>query len=52
MDTKVKYRSDYEYYPPRQMVYQETRYHFSHEKFVVPWQMEEEGKRDKEREIK
>jgi len=43
MDTTVRYRSDYENYPPYKVYYHKSvRYHLSHQKFVVPWQMEED----------
>ncbi|MCA1759325.1 MAG: hypothetical protein LC658_06115 [Bacteroidales bacterium] len=45
MDTDVKYRSDYENYPPYKVYFHKSvKHHFSHEKFVVPWQMEENKK--------
>jgi hypothetical protein len=49
MDSKVKYRSDYEYFPSRQMYYQQVKYHFSQERFVVPWQMEDSTKEMKKK---
>lgn len=44
MGSKVKYRSDYEYLPPRQVYTQKVKYHFYQERFVVPWQMEDSTK--------
>ena len=42
MDTDVRYRSDYENYPPYKVyLHKSVKYHLSHEKFVVPWQLEE-----------
>ncbi len=45
MDTTVRYRSDYENYPPYKVYYRKSvKYHLSHEKFVVPWQLDENKK--------
>jgi hypothetical protein len=45
MDTTVKYRSDYENYPPYKVYFHKSVKHcLSHERFVVPWQMEENKK--------
>lgn len=44
MDVLVKYKSEYEHYPPQQMYYKRIRYNLAHERFVVPWQMEESEK--------
>jgi hypothetical protein len=42
MKATERYRSDYENYQPSQVFYQKShRYDFSNEKFVVPWQLEE-----------
>lgn len=46
MDTAVKYRSDYENYPPNKVFYRKTvRYQMSHQRFVVPWQLENDKKK-------
>lgn len=49
MDTAVKYRSDYENYPPNKVFYRKTvRYQMSHQRFVVPWQLENDKKEKSE----
>ena len=45
MDTALKYRSDYENYTPYKEYYHRiVKYHLSHERFIVPWQLEEDKK--------
>ena len=45
MERKVKYSNDYENYPVYQVYYHRSiKYHVAHERFVVPWQMEEKSK--------
>lgn len=45
METSVRYRSDYENYSPYKAYFHKSvKYHFSHERFVVPWQLEEDKK--------
>jgi hypothetical protein len=45
MERKVKYSNDYENYPVYQVYYHRSiKYHVAHERFVVPWQMEENTK--------
>jgi len=48
MKATERYRSDYENYHPSQVFYYKSaRFHFSNDKFVVPWQLEE-NKKEKE----
>jgi hypothetical protein len=45
MDTNVRYRNDYENYAPYKVYFRKSvKYQFSHERFVVPWQLEENKK--------
>ncbi|MDD4143921.1 MAG: hypothetical protein PHN68_04735 [Prolixibacteraceae bacterium] len=45
MEKNVKYRNDFENYPVYQVYYHRSiKYHVAHERFVVPWQMEENTK--------
>jgi hypothetical protein len=47
MDDFSKYKSEYESYPPYHVRYRKNiKYHISHERFVVPWQMEEKKMRE------
>jgi len=48
MDSSVKYRSDFEQYPIKQVFYNRSRPGSIQQRFVVPWQMEDmEGKKEK-----
>ncbi|WP_172594359.1 hypothetical protein [Mariniphaga sediminis] len=45
MNTTLRYRNEYENYAPFQVYYHKSvKYRLSHERFVVPWQMEESKK--------
>lgn len=49
MDSDNKYRNEYENYPPYKVYYHKSvKYHFSHERFVVPWQLEESNEENKD----
>ncbi len=51
MTTIEKYQSDYENYLPYRVYFRRTvRYRITHERFVVPWQLNEEKKEKSEKE--
>ena len=46
MEKAAKYNNDFENYPVYRFSYRRTiKYHIAHERFVVPWQMEENSKK-------